>query len=119
MNASQRRRRADVEALINVCQTHGVTSSTLKTRILELYQDLAHRIWPNQMLRDHLDKINEAGMMAQLYYLKDVLGSRALTDWLRNQGSVLDGFVHGFSSSNEERERDVGRNNVNDDGCVL
>lgn len=73
------------------------------------YEDFARRA----------DRINRAGLMAQLYYLQGIMGNRLLTQWLEDQGSVLDGFVKGFSSSAEAREADVGRHNVDNDGTVL
>lgn len=65
------------------------------------------------------ERINRAGLAAQLHYLLDVMGARAAASWLKTQGGALDRFVQGYSSSAEERERDIGRDNVNVDGCVI
>jgi hypothetical protein len=65
------------------------------------------------------DRISRAGLMAQLYYLQGIMGLKILTQWLEDQGSQLDGFVKGFSTGLEAREADVGRDNVDLDGCVL
>lgn len=119
MNTSQRRRRKTVEELIEICVRHGVTKDMLKSAV---HNRVVHGV-PAGVRRtraaENAERINRAGLMAQLYYLLDVMGPRILPKWLEEQGSVLDGFVHGFSTSAEEREVDVGRENVDDDGCVV
>lgn len=119
MNTSQRRRREVVEGLIKICQTHGVTSIMLGPAVHDRVVHGVPAWWKRNEAAARADRINKAGLMAQLYYLLDVMGPRILPKWLEEQGSVLDGFVRGYSSSAEEREADVGRGNVDEDGCMF
>jgi hypothetical protein len=120
VNSSQRRRREKVEELIEICMRNGITNDTLKSAVQNRVTSAVRRDTIAFFDAEaRADRINRAGLMAQLYYLLDVMGPRVLPKWLEDQGSVLDGFVQGFSTSAEERELDVGRDNVDADGCVV
>jgi hypothetical protein len=112
VNASQRRRHEAVEALIQICEEKGLRSVDLRTAVDNI---LSRNTCPPQ----RAERIHRAGLAAQLHYLLDVMGARAAASWLKTQGGALDRFVQGYSSSPEERERDIGRGNVNADGCVI
>lgn len=111
MNAMQRRRRAVVEKLVELALSRGIRSADLAPEVCRLLGD--------QKTSKFTDRINRAGMMAQIYYLLDIKGSILAEEWLLKRGSELDGFVVGYSSSPEEREAEIGRNNVDWDGCVF
>lgn len=120
MNTSQKRKLQAVEALIEICNEYGLSSGSLKQVIHEIMHGGSK---PGTPTHDHYvalaERVNRAGLMAQLYYMVDIMGARAAAGYLKKTGSQLDGFVKGFATTAEERERDLGRDNVDADGSVL
>lgn len=120
MNAHQRRLRSRVEVLIEIARQQGLSSGDLRELVTGLIRDRPYGMSDRDKVKNRAfsARVNKAGMMAQIYYLLQAMGEARLISWLKSHGSELDAFVRGYSSSDEDRERDVGRNNVDWDGCV-
>jgi hypothetical protein len=119
MSKYQRDRNAQLDALLEVCEQRGISSAHLgdavrKSCVGSLPDGLAR-----DQLAKHADKVNAAGLSAQLSYLLSAWRTKKLTAELNKIGGVLDAIVRSTSSSREELMEDIGRDNINADGDVI
>lgn len=118
MNSAQRRRRDQIEELVRIAQSAGLGSRELVDAVSGVL-NFGQRDLNLTTSISRAARVNNAGLMAQLYVLQEAWGTKRVATWLQKTGGVLDAIVKATSTTPEEREADVGRHNINDDGCVV
>ena len=121
MNAMQRRRRTLLEELIKICGDRGLGPRHFAPVIHDTCS-FGEETRPRKVKERQASmasQISEAGLMAQLSYLLDVWAEKRLRAKLQEMGGVLDAIVLQTSSSPDELEQDIGRDNVDVNGDVI
>ena len=109
-----------VDELIEICRLRGVTPQHLRADVHCIVA--FHLPVGSPLLRgaqERSDRISNAGLAAQLSFLLEAWGLRKLKQQLEDTGGILDAIVRHVSSSALERDRDIGRDNIDGDGDVV
>jgi len=119
-NARQRRLKALLDELIEICRLQGITSYALRQHVHVSFTSGIHVDDPLYALRwQYADETSSAGVAAQLAHLLESWGEKKLRSKLAQTGGVLDALAVAGSSSPEELATDVGRENITPDGDVI
>jgi hypothetical protein len=119
----QRALQAALDALLETCRLRGIGSQHLQQTIHDacvwgvVYELSTPSLYKHDAAR--AEKISNAGLAAQLSFLREVWGMKKLTSFLEQTGGVLDAIVLHTSSNPEAIEEDIGRDNINADGDVV
>ena len=109
LNKSQRRKLAKIDELVKISISRGITPEDLRPHVEKTCGSN----------RTFAEGVSDAGLSSQISFL---LGARN-ENWLRkvlgSTGSVLDGFVQGYSSDPAEVKSRIGRDRIDENGDVL
>ena len=111
MNSKQKRLAAQVDEFIRMARKRGITPEDLGPHVKKLCDEAGAGY--------HADRVNSAGLAAQIHFLLGVKHAKGLRKILDDSGSVLDGFVQGYSSDPKDVDVMIGRNNIDENGDIL
>lgn len=119
-SARDRRLAEELDGLIDICNSRGLSSRHLRQVI---HDTCVQNIHVDSPIYEHewrrADKLSSAGLAAQLSFLRDAWGARKIKGTLGQMGGILDAIVRRTSSTPAEIEEDIGRQHVDSTGELL
>lgn len=113
MNSDQRRKKTIVEELVDLAISRGVVPEDLAPHVMRLGKIVG------VTGVEHAKQITAAGLTAQITFLSATIKESGTRKLINNLGSVLDGFVMGYSSDPEDMRRMIGKDRVNGNGHII
>jgi hypothetical protein len=109
LNKSQRRKLALIDELVKISIARGVTPVDLQPHVKKLCGS-------NKTFGEN---VSAAGLSSQVSFLLGARNEGWVRKVLANSGSVLDGFVQGYSSDPAQVKSRIGRDKIDENGDVL
>ena len=115
----RRTKRERVAELLELAIDNGIWSSQLNAEVITAaVGPLSSHHWYYATQVENGEKINAAGLAAQINYLYDTWRAKKLRRWIEQNGSTLDRIVRDMDSTPEKRAHDIGADNVDSNGII-